>query len=110
MTRQRDLRKEDLLLASQLARGQVLAAVAELGEGADAVADRVQQLRRWLSSPWVLAAGAAGALVLGVALRRVRALSVLRWGWLLWRLWRAAVPALRSPVLFRTIRGQAESA
>jgi hypothetical protein len=108
MTRQRDLRKEDLLLASRLARGQVMGAVAELGEGADAIADRVQQLRRWLSSPWVWAAGGAGALVLGVALRRVSAVSVLRWGWLALRLWRAAVPALRAPVHYRTTGGHAQ--
>jgi len=110
MTRQRDLRKEDLLLASRLARGQVLGAVAELGDEADAIADRVQQMRRWLSSPWVWAAGGAGALVLGVALRRVRASNVLRWGWLAWRLWRAAVPALRVPVHYRTTGGHAQSA
>lgn len=92
---QRDQRKQDLLLASQLARGQVIASVNDLSGRADRVARRVLQVRLWLSSPLGLAAGgAAAALVLGVARRRARSLRLLRWGWLAWRLWRGAAPAL----------------
>jgi hypothetical protein len=92
---QRSRRKEDLLLASQLARGQTIGAFDELAQRADAVADRVVRIRAWLSSPLALTAGsAAGALVLGVALRRVRAARLLRWGVLGWRMWRSAGPAL----------------
>jgi hypothetical protein len=110
MTRQRDRRKQDLLLASRLARGQMLGAVAELGDRADAIADRVQRWRRWLSSPLVWAAGGAGVLVLGVARHRVRAESVLRWGWLAWRLRRALVPAWRAPVRHGSTGGPAQPA
>jgi hypothetical protein len=94
MTPQHSLRKQDLLLASRLARGQVLGAFAELGDRADVIAGRVETLRQWLSNPWVWATGGAGLLVLGVALRRTGAVHALRWGWLAWRLWRGAVPAL----------------
>ena len=94
-TLQRNRRKQDLLLASQLARGQAVGAFDELAGRADAVAYCVARIRTWLSSPLAWTAGsAAGALVLAVALRRVRAARLLRWGWLAWRLWRSVGPAL----------------
>lgn len=93
-TLQRGLRKQDLLLASRMARGQALLAFDELAQRADLVADRVVKVRMWLSSPSAWVAGAAGAMVLGVTLRRLRAVRVLRWSWLAWRLWRSAGPAL----------------
>ncbi len=94
-TLQRSRRKQDLLLASQLARGQVVGAFDELADRADLIAYRVVRIRVWLSSPLVLTVGSAvGALVLGVALRRVRAVRMLRWSWRAWRLWRSAAPAL----------------
>ena len=53
----------------------------------------------WLSNPLLWMAGSAvGVVVLGATLRRVRAVRVLnvalRWGWLAWRLWHSAGPAL----------------
>lgn len=94
MTTQRSLRKQDLLLASRLARGQVLGAFTELGDRADAFAGRIDTLRQWFSNPWAWAIGSAGLLVLGVALRRASAPRALQLGWLAWRLWRSAAPAL----------------
>lgn len=88
-------RRQDVLLASQLARAQVLGAFNEIAERADLLAYRVASVRIWLSNPLVWAAGsAAGALVLSVALRRSPGARVLRWIWLVWRLWRNAQPAL----------------
>jgi hypothetical protein len=93
---QRSQRKQDLLLVSQLARHQAMGAFDELAGPADALAYRVASLRTWLSSPQGLTVGsAAGALALALALRRGRVARVLRWGWLAWRLWRSARPALR---------------
>jgi hypothetical protein len=94
MTTQHSLRKQDLLLASRLARGQVLGAFTELGDRADVIAGRVEMLRQWLSNPWVWATSSAAVLMLGVVLRRAGAVNMLRWGWLAWRLWRGAAPAL----------------
>jgi hypothetical protein len=93
--RQREQRKQNLLLASRLARGQAVVALDELGGRADAVAYRVARVRAWLSSPLVWTAGSAvGALVLTAKLRRVRIVRVLRWGWLAWGFWRKAAPVL----------------
>jgi hypothetical protein len=98
-TPRRSLRKQDLLLASALARGQVVSSFDQLGERADGVADRIALFRNWLASPLALAAGsAAAAVVLGVALRRVPAAQVVRWGWLAWRLWRGLAAAPTRPV------------
>jgi hypothetical protein len=105
---QRDRRKQDLLLASQLARGQVVGAFDELADRADVVVDRVVRVRMWLSNPLAWTAGSvAGALMLGVALRRVRGGGVLRWAWLAWKFWRSAGPVL---ALYRTsvVRRQAD--
>ncbi len=98
--RRRSLRKEDLLLASQLARGQAMGAFDDLAGRADAVALRVVRVRLWLSDPRVQLIAAAGAgVVLAVVLRRKPATRWLRWGWLrwgwrAWRLWRSAGPRL----------------
>ncbi|MGQ3052751.1 MAG: hypothetical protein ACT6S0_13280 [Roseateles sp.] len=82
-------RKADLLLASQLLRGQATLAIDELGERAD---DWVLRLRAWrnvLSNPIVLAAagGAATFFVTAGKGRRGRLWRGLRWAWLAWRLW-----------------------
>ena len=95
----RSQRKQDLLLASQLARGQAVGAFNELAGRADAVVHRVQQLRAWFSSPLVWMAGSAlGTVALRAGLRRRgRTLRLVRWGWLawrVWRVWRSAAPAL----------------
>jgi hypothetical protein len=91
---QRSRRKQDLLLASALARGEVLRSFTELAARADRVADRVVTVRRWLSNPlaWMLGS-AASAIVVGASLRQVRVRQVLRWSWLAWRLWQRARPA-----------------
>lgn len=94
MTPQHSLRKQDLLLASRLARGQVLGAFTELGDRADVIAGRVDMLRQWLSNPWVWVTSSAAVLVLGVAFRRAGTVRALRWAWLAWRLWRGAAPAV----------------
>lgn len=92
---QRSARKQDLLLASALARGQVVAGFDELAGRADMLAARAVRAYAWLSSPIARTVGAAaGALLLGVALRRVRGVPLLRWGWLAWRIWQTAAPAL----------------
>jgi hypothetical protein len=91
----RDQRKQNLLLASRLARGQAVVALDELGGRADAVAYRVARVHAWLSSPLVWTVGSAvGVLVLTATLRRVRIVRVLRWGWLAWGFWRSAAPVL----------------
>lgn len=93
--RQHARRKQDLLLASQLARGLAAGAVDELADRADLIVGGVERVRMWLSSPLVLTAGPlAAALLLGFALRRGDRGPVLRWAWLAWKLWRNAGPLL----------------
>lgn len=85
----RERRKADLLLASQLLRGQVVLTADDLGERADLWGRRLLALRAWAANPWVLAGGgAAAALFAGAGRRRSSLLRGLRWGWLVWRLWR----------------------
>jgi hypothetical protein len=91
----RSRRKQDLLLASGLARGQAVGAFDEIADRADRFADRVLRVGTWLSSPTAAAAGAATAsLLLAVVLRRVRIVRMLRWAWLARSLWRSAAPVL----------------
>lgn len=93
--RRRALHKQDLLLASRLARGQALGAFDELADQADRVAVRVARARAWLSSPLGLAAGSvAGVVLLTLAPRRLRGVRLMRWGLLAWRLWRITGPAM----------------
>ena len=88
---QRSLRKQDLLLASALARGQVMGSFNELAEQADGIVARIDAVRQWLSNPllWVVG-GTAAVAMLAVASRRGKALrmvgAALRWGLLAWRL------------------------
>jgi hypothetical protein len=91
----RHRRKQDLLLASALARAQALGAIDQIGQRADRVVERVRQVRAWLSDPrlW-LAASAAGSVLALVVLPRLRRFRLLRWGLLAWRTWRAAAPWL----------------
>jgi hypothetical protein len=83
-------RKENLLLASALLRGQVQQQVDDLGERADGVARRVLVVRAWLSDPLVQAAVGGGAAFFATSGRagRRRLWGLLRWGWLAWRVWR----------------------
>lgn len=87
---QRAERKANLLLASELLRGQVQRDVTDLGDRADVVVNRVMVVRGWLSDPTVLAAagGAAAFFAAGGQKRRSKLLGALRWAWLAWRIWR----------------------
>jgi len=87
----RERRKADLLLASELLRGQAALAVDDLGGRADGWALRVQAWRNLLSSPVVVAAAGLGAALFAGAgvQRRGKLWRGLRWAWLAWRLWQA---------------------
>lgn len=87
--RQRAERKADLLLASELLRGQAQLAVDDLGQRADGWVRRVLTVRDWLSSPVVLAAVGSGAAFFATAgqKRRGRFWRGLRWAWLAWQVW-----------------------
>lgn len=94
---QRGQRKENLLLASRLARGQAVIAVDELGGRADAVADSVDRLCEWASNPLVLTVGSAvGALLLVLNRRRVRPMGLLSWVLPAWRVGRVVAAAVAS--------------
>ena len=85
----RAARKQDLLLASALLRGQAVAAVDDLGERADVWARRWLWLQAQLGDPWVRAASAVGAAFLaGSGPGRSRWMRLLRWGLVAWRMWR----------------------
>jgi predicted site-specific integrase-resolvase len=94
---QRDQRKRNLLLASRLARGQAAVANVELADRADALAHQVVRLRNWAAGPlsWT-ATSVLGAVALGLVLRRVRAVRLLRWVWPVVQVWRLAVGAMAS--------------
>jgi len=81
-------RKANLLLASELLRGQTQTAVDDLGERADGLVNRVLTVRDWLSNPAVLAAASGGAAFFAAAgsKRRGRLMGALRWAWLAWRM------------------------
>jgi hypothetical protein len=82
-------RKADLLLASQLLRGQAVLAVDDLGERADVWGRRWQALRGWLADPLLLATGgAAAAFLAGAGRRRGPLLKGLRMALLAWRVWK----------------------
>lgn len=101
---QRDLRKQDLLWASQLARGQALIAIGELGGRADAVADRLARVRDGLANPWVWTLGSAVlALWLTVKLRQRRRVSLWRWIGPAWRVWRSVSVAVAG---YRAVTGR----
>lgn len=87
---QRAERKANLLLASELLRGQAALSVDDLGQRADGWALRLMAWRNLLSNPLVLAAASGGAAFFAGAgsRRRGKLLGLLRWGWLAWRVWR----------------------
>jgi hypothetical protein len=94
---QRAQRKQNLLLASRLVRGQLVGAVDELGQGADGVIQRVRQVQAVLTDPRVWLIGSAiGSMFALIAVRRLRSFWLLRWGLLGWRVWKSAAPMLRS--------------
>lgn len=81
-------RKANLLLASELLRGQAQIAVADLGERADGLVRRVRVVRDWVTDPTVIAAASSGAAFFAAAGRKRRGQfwRGLRWAWLVWRL------------------------
>lgn len=87
---QRAERKANLLLASAVLRGQVQRDVDDVAGRADGVARRVLVVRGWLSDPLVQAAVGGGAAFFAASgrTRRHRLWSLLRWGWVAWRVWR----------------------
>ena len=82
-------RKANLLLASELLRGQAQLAVDDLGQRADGWVRRVLVVRDWLSNPVVLAAASGGAAFFATAghRRRGQFWRGLRWAWLGWQVW-----------------------
>ncbi|HEY0955344.1 MAG TPA: hypothetical protein VGE36_11345 [Roseateles sp.] len=83
-------RKANLLLASELMRGQAVAAFDSVGERADGWANRLLWIKGLFSQPAVLAVASGGAAFFAAAgrQRRGKLLAALRWGWLAWRLLR----------------------
>lgn len=82
-------RKADLLLASQVLRGQATLAVNDVGERADVWGRRWLTLKGWLADPMLLAAGGAtAAFMAGAGRRRRPLLKGLRLSLLAWRIWR----------------------
>jgi hypothetical protein len=84
----RDERKANLLLASQLLRGQAALAVDDVGQRADSWVLRVVAWRNLLTHPAVVAAaGGSAAFFAAVGpQRRGRLWRGLRWAWLGWKL------------------------
>ena len=80
-------RKANLLLASELLRGQAQRDVDDLGQRADGLVNRVVTVRDWLSDPVVLAAAGSGAAFFAAVgqKRRGQFWRGLRWAWLVWR-------------------------
>lgn len=86
----RDERKANLLLASELLRGQVQRDVDDVGERADDVVRRALVVRDWVTNPAVLAAASGGAAFFAAAggRRRGKLMAAVRWAWLAWRVLR----------------------
>lgn len=88
--RQRSERKANLLLASELLRGQATLSVDDLGQRADGWVRRILAWRELLSNPIVLAAAGSGAAFFAASGKqsRGRLWRGLRWAWLAWRVLR----------------------
>jgi hypothetical protein len=82
-------RKANLLLASELMRGQAALCVDDLGQRADGWVVRILVWRNLLTSPVVLAtASGAAALFAGAGReRRGKLWRGLRWAWLAYKVW-----------------------
>lgn len=83
-------RKANLLLASEVLRGQATLAVDDLGGRADRWAVRLRAWRQVLANPAVLAAVGGGAAFFAASgpQQRGRFWRGLRWAWLAWRVLR----------------------
>lgn len=82
-------RKANLLLASEVMRGQAALSVDDLGQRADGWVRRILSWRDLLTSPVVLAtASGAAALFAGAGRdRRGKLWRGLRWAWLAYKIW-----------------------
>lgn len=87
--RQRSERKANLLLASELMRGQAALSVDDIGQRADGWVRRILSWRDLLSNPIVLAAAGGGAAFFAGAGpdRRGKLWRGLRWAWLAYKVW-----------------------
>lgn len=88
---ERARRKHDLLLASELARGEAALALAELDARAQMLMRGAAWLRACAATPrlrWSAGTLTAGLLVL-LAAGRTHGLPLLRWSLLAARVWRA---------------------
>lgn len=85
----RSERKANLLLASEVVRGQAALCVDDLGQRADGWVVRILTWRDLLSSPVVLAAVGGGAAFFATAgrERRGKLWRGLRWAWLAYKVW-----------------------
>lgn len=83
-------RKANLLLASEVLRGQAALAVDDIGGRADGWAVRIMAWRNLLANPMVLAAAGGGAAFFAASgpRRRSQLWRGLRWAWLTWRVLR----------------------
>ena len=86
---QRSERKANLLLASELMRGQAALSVDDVGQRADGWVRRILAWRDLLSNPVVLAAASGGAALFASAGadRRGKLWRGLRWAWLAYKVW-----------------------
>jgi hypothetical protein len=86
---QRSERKANLLLASELMRGQAALSVDDIGQRGDTWVRRILSWRDLLANPIVLAAAGSGAAFFATAggQNRDRLWRGLRWAWLAWRVW-----------------------
>jgi hypothetical protein len=86
----RSERKANLLLVSELLRGQAQRDVDDLGQRADGLVNQALVVRDWLTDPVVLAAASSGAAFFAAAghKKRGQLWRGLRWAWLAWRVWR----------------------
>lgn len=82
-------RKANLLLASELLRGQTTLAADDLGQRADVLVRRLLSWRAVLTSPIVLAVAGSGAALLAGAgqQRRGKLWRGLHWAWLAYKTW-----------------------
>ncbi|MDR7270832.1 hypothetical protein J2X20_003490 [Pelomonas saccharophila] len=86
---QRAERKANLLLASELMRGQAALSVDDVGQRADGWVRRILSWRDLLTNPVILAAASGGAALFAGAGadRRGKLWRGLRWAWLAYKVW-----------------------
>ncbi len=82
-------RKANLLLASEVMRGQAVLSADDIGHRADGWVLRILAWRNLLSNPVILAAASGGAALFAGAGgdRRGKLWRGLRWAWLAYKVW-----------------------